>query len=153
MTFTESIATCFKKIVNYKGRASRSEFWWFWLLGVVFYLLFKFKVVIRYITISEIISFVVILILFVYSLALVSACVRRLHDTNYSGWWLLGFVSLVIFSKLISIISKKTGHIVYGKLGLGVLEIYVIAFLIIIIVWLCQDSNKMINKYGERKLK
>ena len=29
MTFIESIKTCFKKYITIKGRAPRSEYWWF----------------------------------------------------------------------------------------------------------------------------
>ena len=32
MSFVESIATCFKKYVTFKGRARRSEYWWFWII-------------------------------------------------------------------------------------------------------------------------
>ena len=32
MSFPESISTCFRKYVVFRGRASRSEFWWFVLL-------------------------------------------------------------------------------------------------------------------------
>lgn len=32
MSFAESISTCFRKYAVFRGRASRSEFWWFVLL-------------------------------------------------------------------------------------------------------------------------
>ena len=35
MTLTESIKTCFQKYVDFKGRARRSEFWWFFLFCAV----------------------------------------------------------------------------------------------------------------------
>jgi len=31
MNFIESIQTCYKKTFNFKDRASKSEFWWFYL--------------------------------------------------------------------------------------------------------------------------
>ena len=36
MTFAQSIETCFRKYATFKGRASRSEFWWFVLFWVLF---------------------------------------------------------------------------------------------------------------------
>lgn len=36
MTFINSIKTCFRKYIDFSGRASRSEFWWFYLF---FYLI------------------------------------------------------------------------------------------------------------------
>ena len=35
MSFSQSVATCFKKYVCFKGRARRSEYWWFWILPYV----------------------------------------------------------------------------------------------------------------------
>lgn len=35
MTFGESIKTCFSKYATFEGRATRSEYWWFWLLCFV----------------------------------------------------------------------------------------------------------------------
>ena len=32
MTFSESVSTCFNKYFVFKGRASRSEYWWFQLI-------------------------------------------------------------------------------------------------------------------------
>ena len=42
MSFIESITVCFKKYFDFKGRASRSEFWYFMLFyyGVSFFLIF-----------------------------------------------------------------------------------------------------------------
>ncbi len=37
MTFFNSIMTCYKKSFDFKGRASKSEYWWFVLyLGLLF---------------------------------------------------------------------------------------------------------------------
>ena len=37
MTFFNSIMTCYKKSFDFKGRASKSEYWWFGLyLGLLF---------------------------------------------------------------------------------------------------------------------
>ena len=39
MNFSESIKVCFKKIFTIKGRASRSEYWWFHLMWVICYVI------------------------------------------------------------------------------------------------------------------
>ena len=36
MNFTQSVSTCFKKYLDFKGRASRSEFWGTHLIVVLF---------------------------------------------------------------------------------------------------------------------
>ena len=35
MSFVESVTTCFKKYVTFKGRARRSEYWWFAILNYI----------------------------------------------------------------------------------------------------------------------
>jgi len=78
MTFSESIRTCFSKFATFDGRASRSEFWWFflfsWLCAVVTGLVSE--------TLSGLFSLIVLL-------PSLSVGARRLHDTDRSGWFLL----------------------------------------------------------------
>jgi uncharacterized membrane protein YhaH (DUF805 family) len=78
MTFSESIKTCFSKYADFSGRASRSEYWWWFL----------FVVLVSAATgiLSEKLSVV-------FSLAVllpgIAVGVRRLHDIDKSGWFLL----------------------------------------------------------------
>ncbi len=78
MTFTEAVSTCLTKYADFTGRARRSEYWWFYLFSfVVGWGLFAISV-----TFSTLAS----IALFLPGLA---AAVRRLHDTNRSGWFIL----------------------------------------------------------------
>ena len=44
MTFGESVSTCFKKYFVIKGRASKSEFWWFQLVwSASFFIMFIYE--------------------------------------------------------------------------------------------------------------
>lgn len=47
MSFGESVKTCFQKYVTFKGRARRSEYWWFCLLNCIVSI-FKFRKLIKY---------------------------------------------------------------------------------------------------------
>ena len=78
MTFADSINTCFSKYFEVKGRASRSEYWWFYLLYLVFYLA-------SLATNSKVLLVVALAMI----IPLWTAGVRRLHDVNKSGWFLL----------------------------------------------------------------
>ena len=40
LTFMEAVKTCFKKYATFKGRARRSEFWWFYLFLSLVYSVF-----------------------------------------------------------------------------------------------------------------
>ena len=81
MTFTESISICNKKYFVFEGRASRSEYWWFQLIVSPSYLISE-------IVESEISYFFLGITLFTLIPA-ISAGVRRLHDTNKSGFFIL----------------------------------------------------------------
>ena len=81
MTFGESVSTCLKKYFVFEGRASRSEYWWFQLIVSPSYF-------ISTILENEIAYFFLGITLFTLIPA-ISAGVRRLHDTNRSGFFLL----------------------------------------------------------------
>ena len=81
MTFNESVTTCLKKYFVFEGRASRSEYWWFQLIVSPSYF-------ISTILENEIGYFFLGITLFTLIPA-ISAGVRRLHDTNRSGFFLL----------------------------------------------------------------
>jgi len=84
------------KYADFSTRASRKEFWLFYLFYLLAFLIFISIDV--FIGTSQleigfgILSGIFLLATFVPFLAL---AIRRLHDTNRSGWWL--FVSLVPF--------------------------------------------------------
>jgi uncharacterized membrane protein YhaH (DUF805 family) len=94
MGFTEAITSGFRNYVNFSGRAVRSEFW-YWVLfailasivaGLIDLALFGVEG-------SSPINSLVGLALFLPGLAV---SVRRLHDLDRSGWWiLLGLIPLV----------------------------------------------------------
>lgn len=85
MTFTESIQTCFTKYADFKGTASRSEFWW-WAL-------FNFIASICLSIIDQRLSLAFAVATLLPYLAVST---RRLHDVDRSGWWqLIGLVPFV----------------------------------------------------------
>lgn len=100
MDFGQSIQTCMTKYADFDGRASRSEYWWFYL----FTLLMSWGASIVGLTLGDtlgsLLSLLVNLALFLPSLG---AMIRRLHDTNRAGWWclialtIIGIIPLIIF--------------------------------------------------------
>lgn len=83
MGFTEAIQSGFRNYVNFNGRAARSEYW-YWTLFV-----FIVTVIAHLIDLG--IGFRVLQFLAALALLLpgVAVGVRRLHDRDKSGWWLL----------------------------------------------------------------
>ncbi len=88
-----------KKYAVFEGRASRREYWVF--AGVSLLIALALGIVDAMIG-SKILGILYLLAVFVPSL---SVSVRRLHDTNRSGWWMLiglvpfiGVIVLLIFT-------------------------------------------------------
>ena len=119
LSFTDAVRQVLNKYATFKGRARRSEYWWF----ILFYSLVLIAAAVLDnlfgITIENefygAIYCIAALVLFLPNLAVT---VRRLHDINKSGWNILwGIIPLI------------------GG--------------ILLLVWCCQDSNLEANQYGE----
>ena len=112
MTFIESIKTCYSKYFDFTGRARRSEFWWFYLFstivnGVLFAIVRTMHTAAaeeftKDLTLDNLdemyakaealdsqylIYYIVVAVigLFLFSIPLIAAQVRRLHDVGKTG--------------------------------------------------------------------
>jgi uncharacterized membrane protein YhaH (DUF805 family) len=101
MDFGTAVRVCLRKYATFSGRASRSELWWF----VLFECLVSAAASVLDVGIgaSDVkpITALAGLALLLPSLAV---AVRRLHDIDYSGWWILiivipvlGALALLVF--------------------------------------------------------
>lgn len=93
MTFSDAVFTCFSKYATFSGRASRSEYWWWYLftfiIGCVTSVIdMNANLIIKLDEESTVgvINLIFALILMLPSLAVT---VRRYHDSGHSGWWIL----------------------------------------------------------------
>jgi len=85
MTFVDSTSICLKKYTDFKGRASRSEYWWFFLFCILVQLVG--------VVIHEALAGLLALVLLLPSL---TAASRRLHDVDRGGWWMLaGLIPII----------------------------------------------------------
>ncbi|RYF48008.1 MAG: DUF805 domain-containing protein [Comamonadaceae bacterium] len=73
-----AVRTCLQKYADFDGRASRPEFWWFFVfqLGV-------------YVVVSFLGSWLYFLAMLGLALPAIGVGVRRLHDIGKSGWLML----------------------------------------------------------------
>ena len=98
MTFQESIRQCFLKYAEFNGRASRAEYWWFFLFVVLAGGVLS--------ALGNKLAGAFYLATLLPSLAAAS---RRLHDTERSGWWqLVALVPLVGLIVLLVFLTQKS---------------------------------------------
>jgi uncharacterized membrane protein YhaH (DUF805 family) len=104
VSYRDAIASAFRQYVVFRGRARRSEYWYFYLFTVV--LNIATTAIDRVLGIAD--EFGTGPVGIIASLAIVlpwlAVGVRRLHDTSRSGWWLLmllvpvvGWILLIVW--------------------------------------------------------
>ncbi len=110
VSFQDAVQTCFKKYAKFYGRAPRSEFWWWTLFSILMSTLatsvdiFLLEVIFDRIPqegyqVPTPLTSIVAIVLLLPGLAV---SVRRLHDINYSGYWLfLWFVPVIGWAVLL----------------------------------------------------
>lgn len=102
-----AVSNGFAKIFNFSGRASRSEYWWFFLLGFIISivtLLIDSKTILAFLLANggvfdipqiSTLGLTTPWVWLVLSIPMISLSVRRLHDAGFSGFWfLLSFIPL-----------------------------------------------------------
>ena len=144
--FGDAVKEAANRVLEFKGRSRRSEYWWTMLF-------------VHIIDIVLTPAFGSLL-----HIATIPLTVRRLHDTGHSGWWLVGsfvaniiLVVMFIVDYIMAIVSIAGGAFENGgglefllvTLGKYALVItLVIVYKLLILIFLCQDSDKNTNKYG-----
>ena len=84
MTFLQSSSVCLSKYANFDDRASKSEYWWFYLFCILLQIVGAI--------LGPAAATVFPLAVTIPSLAVGA---RRLHDTGKSGWHLLWAITII----------------------------------------------------------
>ena len=154
------IAQAVRNYFNFKGRASRSEFWWLFVIVLFLEALFiawqqeKFPLLILGFLKAPF-KFVALLP-FVHLVLLSTATVRRLHDTDRSAKWpfiLMGaFMGWLVITSIP--IPPNTSYLI-PRLGIAFSFVLVsiqlllpIAVEIVILIMLSLPGTKGANRYG-----
>jgi len=103
LTFGESVSTCLKKYFNFKDRASRSEYWYFQLLLFPIFIWSQFP--------SDDNQILVIQLVLTFGLIIpgILSGVRRFHDKDKSGWFILISIIPIIGTIIIMIMLSDKG--------------------------------------------
>ena len=149
MPFWTAVKTCFKKYFDFKGRARRSEYWWFVLFQTIIYLALVlistllFKVNLDSLASNNVVflSLAGVETLF-FAIPTYAAQTRRLHDSGHSGWW-------IVASLVVSVICSTANSL----WSIDMVLFKILAFVNVVIgffvlLFTIQDSQVDENKYG-----
>jgi uncharacterized membrane protein YhaH (DUF805 family) len=111
MGFGEAVSVCFKKSVVWEGRAPRAEYWWFELAQLL--------IIVAALIIDQIIGtgFIYIIAVIALILPTIAVLIRRLHDTDRSGWWFWIMILPIIGSIVILVFTLIAGDEGDNKYG------------------------------------
>ena len=141
--FIEAIKKGFANCFDFQSRATRSELWYYYLFaelltlgaimvdGLLGLSVRSFSILIDSQAIEFNIGPILIISFFLTVIPLTALRIRRLHDTNRSGYWYLAFILVYIISFF------------YDRLSL----IVFFGYINLVIFW-CIKSDNGQNKYG-----
>jgi uncharacterized membrane protein YhaH (DUF805 family) len=167
-----------KRYAEFSGRSSRAEFWWFFLGLFLLYMVMWFVLfgalfssiatagsnpnvgILGAIGVGGIFMGLFWLALIIPT---ISVQVRRLHDTNRSGWWLGAFYLLyaVYFVAMIGSIGSAMSAAAAGAtdappapnpsmlIGSMLLGFVMFVYGITLLVFYCLPGTKGANRFGE----
>lgn len=159
-----------KRYAEFSGRSSRAEFWWFFLFMMIIYIAF-WVVLFGTMGMSAAASgnpnpvamlgafgalgIVMMLFYLVVLIPSIAVQVRRLHDTNRSGWWLGAFWLLYVVYLITTFgmaFSATPGSQPPSLAGAGVMMVIGLAFFvysIVLLVFFCLRGTTGANQYGD----
>ena len=168
MTLGQSIASCLKNYFTFSGRASRSEYWWFFLAVMIINLILNITWQAGFADenstqdSSNPLNSLFALLVFI---PLLAAGWRRMHDTGKPGWLLLlpALISLVAMIVLFggiagfSMLEQNTADpdalrrpaALLGSAGIFSLALVQFILSILLLWWLSRPSQPGANQYGE----
>ena len=139
LLFQSAFATL-KKYADFKGRASRAEFWYFFFFVIIVQVAASFLGLLLGGLGSMAFSSLVLLLLFVPQLAV---AVRRLHDVSRSGKELI--VPLVMLFVLPLVVMF--GGILSKIVALGYVGVLLLVFANLLLLFL-KKGSRVPNRYG-----
>ena len=110
MTMLKAIKICLSKYAKFEGKASRSEYWYFWFFS---FCMGTIPFILAFLIDEDVISLSLLAVSFLYGiislLPMLSAAVRRLHDVGKSGAYMfISFIPLIGGLILLYFLCKKS---------------------------------------------
>jgi uncharacterized membrane protein YhaH (DUF805 family) len=146
-----------EKYADFTGRAPRAEFWWYALALIVAGLVVH--IVESILGLSHMIFYIFGPLSLLFRLATIvpslAVTVRRLHDTDRPGWWVL----LPLIPELLMMVTAAMtagavaagggiGAAVGGGLLTGLIALVAFAGAVVLIIFCAMPSQSGTNQYG-----
>ena len=165
MELQEAVKSGFDNLTNFEGRATRSEFWWYWaaiILPSVVYPAVGALIIPSQSGCMTTRNMVVVVVyrdlhlggwgsahpgLAATGLAL-SAAVRRLHDSGRPGMWMVPFVVVTSLFTLVTFIALFSGAFLLALLASYVGAVIQLVVGLVVLYFLVQPSDSGSNRYG-----
>lgn len=153
MSFGDAIGEGFFNYMNFRDRAARAEYWWWALFALIVAVVASaLDYVVFYGWETGPFNLVTSLALFFPGL---SVTVRRLHDINRRGWWILLPVgaAVLVFAGFIAAltIDPFNPFNATGLVLIGVPALLWVATCILLLVWMILPSNPGNNRFGPNR--
>lgn len=160
MDFGQAIRTCFYNCADFKGRARRSEYWWFFLFVVIGHsicavgdtVLFGgnlFEGTQSRGPSAQTTGLLGIIFSVITALPYAAVACRRLHDTGRSGWFqLLPYtgIGVVLLMVPAMIVSEHKALMITIPIIVGL--IVMVGFSILLTIWYATEGDRGSNSYG-----
>jgi uncharacterized membrane protein YhaH (DUF805 family) len=94
-----------QRFAKFDGRAGRAEFWWYFLANWLLFAVLGIATVIAFAiatALGWLFTVAIIGLSLVVIIPSIAVAIRRLHDTNKSGWWLL--ISFIPFGSIVLLV-------------------------------------------------
>lgn len=113
-----------KNYVGFSGRAGRREYWMFVLVYMLIYIGLAILTAIMPNMLAKLLGLVTLVFAVGLLIPSIAAGVRRLHDSDHSGWWmLLMLVPLAgLYVLYLLIIEGTSGSNRFGESPVGMIE-------------------------------
>jgi uncharacterized membrane protein YhaH (DUF805 family) len=128
--------------VDFEGRTGRKEFWYYILAYVILYIAVRI--------VESIISLHVFTQILSIALLLpnLGIGVRRLHDTDRSGWWILIGVVPAFILGVLSAMALMAGGLGAMLVITSIFSFVVLAAAALLIYWYAQPGTAGSNRFG-----
>ena len=139
-SFPDAVKKCFKKYFDFKGRASRSEYWYFTLFIILGYAI-GFGLIFVAAPLFWLLTIFILIVLIPW----ISVAARRLHDINKSGWFQAIPIPAGILETIFAESRQESLEIIFLIIGL-LCYVY-------LIILLCTAGDTKENRFGKNPLK